>query len=443
MITDPELKELYDRDWSDPKNWHSAANIYPLMSEDEIDKLSTDIAQNGLNSPIVLIREDGTVKLLDGRNRALALKQLADDDLEDADFTYWVPSPYHSPVSYAVSQNSQRRHLTKDQLTIVAAKIAIAFEEESKRKSLANLKRGSKKPDIAIWQPREEPSVVKASKAINNAVSPRQVSRGVKIVKEDPETAEKVAAGKMKVSQAKKVVRAKAVSKEVTPTFSPATITLDAGIVKQLTELNERHQMGKTIQDIAIHLIMDAWWNMYRALGEADAACDYLNKTEKKDAAAPAAAIEESPCPSGKKKYESIEELREVFPGQSLSPFNCRKCGGIHLNKRGDHVPPVTAATDSAALTITESGHKQTTMKRKGDTYTCPVCNFGLKFKKDILPDRQPLYCLGNKKVGALEGVCMLLEHAEEIESAITEPVPVPIGLTLKQPAPVLASDKP
>jgi hypothetical protein len=54
--------------WTDSKNWHYAANVFPLMEPDEISALSEDIKINGLLNPI--IRCSG--KILDGRNRALA-----------------------------------------------------------------------------------------------------------------------------------------------------------------------------------------------------------------------------------------------------------------------------------------------------------------------------------------------------------------------------------
>ena len=38
--------------FADPTYWHSAANIYPLMSGAEIDELAADIEKNRLHNPI-------------------------------------------------------------------------------------------------------------------------------------------------------------------------------------------------------------------------------------------------------------------------------------------------------------------------------------------------------------------------------------------------------
>ena len=120
-----------------------------------------------------------------------------------------------------LSLNSHRRHLTKDQLTIVAAKIAVALGEEAKKKQLSKLQLGTQIPVAANLQRREnievlpksvseddlnreERSANKASKAVNGAVSPRTISEGVKLLKHEPLLAEKVARGEMKIAEAKK-----------------------------------------------------------------------------------------------------------------------------------------------------------------------------------------------------------------------------------------------
>jgi hypothetical protein len=51
---------------------HPAADIFPMMTDDELQELAADIAENGLQVPIVL---DHTGKvLIDGRNRLEACK---------------------------------------------------------------------------------------------------------------------------------------------------------------------------------------------------------------------------------------------------------------------------------------------------------------------------------------------------------------------------------
>jgi ParB-like chromosome segregation protein Spo0J len=51
---------------------HPAADIFPMMSDDELQELAADIAENGLQVAIIL---DHTQKvLIDGRNRLEACK---------------------------------------------------------------------------------------------------------------------------------------------------------------------------------------------------------------------------------------------------------------------------------------------------------------------------------------------------------------------------------
>jgi hypothetical protein len=67
------------RSWRDTLQVHAAAEMFPLMSPDELCDLGEDIKQNGLLSPIVLwtydrLNDDEPVQLLDGRNRLDALE---------------------------------------------------------------------------------------------------------------------------------------------------------------------------------------------------------------------------------------------------------------------------------------------------------------------------------------------------------------------------------
>src|SRR5947199_9615571 len=73
-----------------PFNWrahppvHSAAELFPLMSEAELKELAEDIEAHGLLEPIILFATGSQAILLDGRNRldALSLTELLslDDD---------------------------------------------------------------------------------------------------------------------------------------------------------------------------------------------------------------------------------------------------------------------------------------------------------------------------------------------------------------------------
>ena len=93
---------------------HQAAKIFPLMSDEELARLATDIKLRGLREPIVLL--DGV--LLDGRNRLRACKKLGIEptfrDVADCD----------DPLGFVLATNLHRRHLTTSQRSFAAAQIA-------------------------------------------------------------------------------------------------------------------------------------------------------------------------------------------------------------------------------------------------------------------------------------------------------------------------------
>ena len=109
--------------WREKYKVHPAANIFPMMSDEELQKLGEDIRTNGLKQPIILFAMPKDVPtVLDGRNRLEAMERVG---LE--------PKPYllqyteDDPVTFVISANIIRRHLTKQQqadLIVAAVKAA-------------------------------------------------------------------------------------------------------------------------------------------------------------------------------------------------------------------------------------------------------------------------------------------------------------------------------
>src|SRR5262245_5638944 len=63
------------KSWRDVLPIHPAADLFPLMSPEELKVLGEDIIkQMGLTSPIVWFKERGRWWLLDGRNRLDAME---------------------------------------------------------------------------------------------------------------------------------------------------------------------------------------------------------------------------------------------------------------------------------------------------------------------------------------------------------------------------------
>ena len=92
---------------------HPACSAWPTMKPEELRELAEDIAANGLRDPVTLT-PDGL--LLDGRNRALACEI---SGVEPATMSF-----NGDPWLFSLSRNKHRRHLTTDQIALIAARLA-------------------------------------------------------------------------------------------------------------------------------------------------------------------------------------------------------------------------------------------------------------------------------------------------------------------------------
>jgi hypothetical protein len=89
---------------------HPAADLFPMMSEEELAELADDIKQNGLRFPIIV---DGAQLLIDGRNRLEACKRAGVDPIFE--------TLSGDPLPYIYSANVKRRHLSKGQQAMLTA----------------------------------------------------------------------------------------------------------------------------------------------------------------------------------------------------------------------------------------------------------------------------------------------------------------------------------
>lgn len=95
-------------------NQHPLSAAFPGMTEDEFEQLTVDIEANGQREPIIV--HEGLV--LDGWHRYRACAALG---IEAKRFTFAADG---DPVSFVLSQNLHRRHLTASQraIAVVACK---------------------------------------------------------------------------------------------------------------------------------------------------------------------------------------------------------------------------------------------------------------------------------------------------------------------------------
>ena len=118
--------------WRDLLPIHPAAELFPLMSPDELRALADDIKQHGLRHPAIFIEDENRVfAVLDGRNRLDALELLGEEiTLTNSSIFEERPSDI-DPYAYVISANIHRRHLTAEQKRDLIAKVLKATPEKS------------------------------------------------------------------------------------------------------------------------------------------------------------------------------------------------------------------------------------------------------------------------------------------------------------------------
>ena len=112
---------------------HPIADLFPMMTDDELKSLAADIQANGLKEPIVVLDD----KILDGRNREKACR-IARVEPKTVAFRG------KDPVSFVLSMNLHRRHLTQGQRAAVGVKVEELFAAQAKERQRLSEGRGKK-----------------------------------------------------------------------------------------------------------------------------------------------------------------------------------------------------------------------------------------------------------------------------------------------------------
>ena len=160
------------------------ADIFPMLSRDDLTELGMDIQARGQLHPI-LLHPDG--RIIDGRNRYKACTKMRIEPV----FAPWTGEP-GTELAFVISQNLRRRHLDTSQRAIVAAKIA-------------DMRKGAR-TDLQPKAELHEVSIAEAASKLN--VSPRSVkSAKVVLDKADPAITALVEGGQVSVAAAEKVAR--------------------------------------------------------------------------------------------------------------------------------------------------------------------------------------------------------------------------------------------
>lgn len=178
---------------------HRYADIFPMMSEDDFNRLVDDVRENGLQEPIWLC--DG--KILDGRNRYKACQMLGlAPELRNYQGT--------KPLEFVLSLNLARRHLNSSQCAFVALEVERVLAEEAKERQIRTAENREKAEILVVEKiPQQEPeekSREKAASIIGNT-NARYVQYAKKIEREAPEVKELVMAGTVNMADAVKLTK--------------------------------------------------------------------------------------------------------------------------------------------------------------------------------------------------------------------------------------------
>jgi N6-adenosine-specific RNA methylase IME4/ParB-like chromosome segregation protein Spo0J len=200
--------------------FHPLADLIPSMTDEEYRGLVEDIRANGLIEPIFLYEG----KILDGRHRYRACLELG---IEPRFEEYQD----NNPVSFVVSKNLKRRHLTESQKAVLAVELLPYIEKEARERQIKSgslggrgIKKGSEKYNEKVSQLQEQTiennekenleqkiaqgfSQGRASEIVARLVDTNReyVKAAKRLSLQAPEVLEVVKEGKVNIMQAKKI----------------------------------------------------------------------------------------------------------------------------------------------------------------------------------------------------------------------------------------------
>ncbi|WP_445222218.1 hypothetical protein ACKWRH_21420 [Bradyrhizobium sp. Pa8] len=184
-----------------PIKFHPLANLFPMLSDQELEDLGEDMRANGQLEDVILHRD----MILDGRNRYTAATRkglpvrtslFQGDDRE--------------ALNWVISKNLKRRHLTESQRAMVAARIATLKLGANQHTQGAPI--GAPLLDlVGASEPQQvEPaaSISQTEAADMMSVGRRSVQRAATVVEQGiPDLQHAVEQDKVAVSVAEKIAR--------------------------------------------------------------------------------------------------------------------------------------------------------------------------------------------------------------------------------------------
>lgn len=170
---------------------HPAAEVFPMLKNEQLVELAADIRANGLVHPIETCRG----QIIDGRNRKAACDLLGMKPTF-RDLTDTLPND-EAVVRHVIAANIHRRHLTTAQRSAIAAELA-TLTRGGDRKS-----KRIKPPNGGLVAPSSAAPITNAAAATLMNVSPRSVERAKATMKASPAAHEAAKRGDPKPTKQK------------------------------------------------------------------------------------------------------------------------------------------------------------------------------------------------------------------------------------------------
>lgn len=179
---------------------HPAADVFPMLGDDEYVALRDDIRERGQIQPCIAWTDSNDVEwLLDGRNRMRACEELG----RKPDYEYFVGTETKA-IDLVVSLNLRRRSLTPSQRATVAVELLPVYEKARRARMLA----GKATDDPLEFFPEgTEEASARADAARATGANPHYVSDAKKLQAKAPEVFAAVKRGEKTIPQAMRATR--------------------------------------------------------------------------------------------------------------------------------------------------------------------------------------------------------------------------------------------
>jgi len=173
--------------------YHPDAALFPLLEGPEFEELKADIAANGLLEAIWL-HPDGSI--IDGRNRHRACIETE----TRPEFRTWDTGG--SLMTFVVSMNLHRRHLTSGQRAAISLDVLPMLEEEARERQ-ETTRFGSG----IVSTTDSEGGKARDQAAVLFQTNPRYVQDAKQLQDQAPDLLDKVRAGEQTIPQAKRELK--------------------------------------------------------------------------------------------------------------------------------------------------------------------------------------------------------------------------------------------